>query len=153
MTLRTRWKNRKLRKQRRRLEKEFNKVSREAKQKKDQQTVDEWYSINGWEFDSIDAEIKHNDTRDLLDEAEVLYLPTPERGDHSKWISKDDLNSFENFSVLTPDAMTEVRSSIRKERRERRETVESWAKIIGAIITILTGLVGAAIGLVAVWRK
>lgn len=153
MSLRTRWKNHKLRSRRRELEKEFDAVVREAKRKKDQHSADEWYSINGWEFDSIDAEIKHNDTRDLLDEAEGLYLPVPEPGDESKWIPKDDLNSFENFAVLTPDAMTELRSAIRKEQRERRETVESWAKIVGAIMTILTGLVGAVIGLVAVWKK
>jgi hypothetical protein len=153
MALRTRWKNHKLRTRRRKLEKEFSGVSREAKRKKDNHIVDEWYSVNGWEFASIDAEIKHNDTRDLLDEAEGLYLPTPLPGDGTKWISKDDLNSFENFSVLTPDSMTELRSFIRKERRERRETVESWAKIVGAIITICTGLVGAVIGLVAVWKK
>lgn len=153
MSLGTRWKNRKLRSRRNDLEKESNKVSREAKKKKDQHILDEWYSINGWEFDSIDAEIKHNDTRDLLDEAEGLYLPTPDRSDQSKWISKENLNTFENWSVLTPEAMTELRAAIRKERRERREVVESWAKVVGAIITILTGLVGAAIGLVAVWKK
>ncbi len=55
--------------------------------------------------------------------------------------------------MLTPEAMTELRAAIRKERRERRETVDSWAKIIGRIITICTGLVGAIIGLVAVWKK
>jgi hypothetical protein len=153
MSLRVQWKNRKLRKSRHVLEKQFNSVARESKRKKDRAILDEWYSINGWEFDSIDAEIKHNDTRDLLDEAEGLYLPTPDRGDESKWISKDDLNSFENWSVLTPEAMTELRAAIRKERRERRETVESWAKIIGTIITICTGLVGAVIGLVAVWKR
>jgi hypothetical protein len=153
MSLRSRWKNRKLRSRRQTLEKEFNKIAKEAKRKKEQHILDEWHSVNGWEFDSIDAEIKHNDTQDLLDEAEKLYLPTPDRGDQSKWISKDDLKSFENFSVLTPDAMSEVRTAIRKERRERREVVESWAKIAGSTITILTGLIGAIIGLVAIWKK
>jgi hypothetical protein len=153
MSLRTRWKNHRLRRRRQALEKEYNKTAKEAKRKKDQHIVDEWYSVNHWEIDSIDAEIKHNDTRDLLDKAESLYLPTPARGEESKWISKEDLNSFENFSVLTPDAMTELRSAIRKEHREQREAVESWAKIMGVIITICTGLIGTVIGLVAIWKK
>jgi 5-formyltetrahydrofolate cyclo-ligase len=153
MSLRLWWKNRKLRKSRQALEKQYNDAAKDAKRKKSHDILDEWYSVNGWEFDSIDAEIKHNDSRDLLDEAESLYLPTPERSDETKWISKDDLNSFENWSVLTPEAMTDLRTSIRKERRERRETVDSWAKIIGTIITICTGLVGAIIGLVAVLKK
>lgn len=53
--------------------------------------------------------------------------------------------------ALTPEAMTELRTTIEKERRERRETVEWWVKMIGGFITIGTGLVGALIGLVAVW--
>jgi hypothetical protein len=153
MSLRTRLKNRKLRARRRKLEKEFDGVAKEAKSKKTPGLADEWYTINGWEFDSIDAEIKHNDSRDLMDQAEALYLPTPGPGDKDKWISKDDLNSFENFSVLTPEAMTSLRSAIRVERREKRESVESRAKIVGAVITILTGLVGTVIGLVAVLKK
>jgi len=48
--------------------------------------------------------------------------------------------------------MTEVRATIRKEKRERRESVEWWVKIISGLITIGTGLVGALIGLVAVWK-
>jgi hypothetical protein len=153
MPLRTQWKNRKLRSRRRRLEKEATEAAEESKRKKDHSIAEEWHTINSWELDSIDAEIKHNDSRALLDEAQKLYLPTPGPADKDKWVPKEDLNTFENWSVLTPEAMTELRAAIRKERRERREVVESWAKVVGAIITILTGLVGAAIGLVAVWNK
>jgi len=54
--------------------------------------------------------------------------------------------------VLTTEAITELRTAIRKEKRERRETVESWLKIIGGFIGVVTGLVGALIGLVSVWK-
>ncbi len=94
MSVRVWWKNRKLRKSRQALEKQYNDAAKDAKRKKNHDILDEWYSINGWEFDSIDAEIKHNDTRDLLDEAEALYLPTPGPNEQAKWISKDDLNTF-----------------------------------------------------------
>jgi hypothetical protein len=67
MSLRVPWKNRKLRKSRPALEKQYNSVARESKGKKDRAILSQWYSINGLEFDFIDAEIKHNDTRDLLE--------------------------------------------------------------------------------------
>lgn len=153
MSLRTKWKNWKLRSRRRTLEKEGAAAAKESKQKKDHSIIDEWHNINGWELDSIEAEIKHNDSRALLDEAEKLYLPAPGLNDKNKWIPKEDLNTFENWSVLTPEAMTDLRAAIRKERREQREELESWAKIVGAFMTILTGLVGAVIGLVAVLKK
>jgi hypothetical protein len=153
MSLRTKWKNRKLRSRRKKLENEGAEAAKEAKRKKEHGIAEEWHTINSWELDSIDAEIKHNDSRALLDEAENLYLPTPKPNDTDKWVPKEDLYIFENWSVLTPEAMTELRVAIRKERRDRREVLESWAKTIGAIITIITGLVGAVIGLVAVWKK
>jgi hypothetical protein len=153
MSVNTWMENRKARARRRKLEKELNSAASEAKRRKDSRILDDWYTVNGWEFDSIDAEIKHNDSRDLMDQAAGLYVPTPGPNEKDKWVSKEDLNSFENWSVLTPEAMTELRSAIRKERRERREAIESWAKILAAVITVVTGLVGAVIGLVAVWKK
>lgn len=153
MSLRIQIKNAKLRSRRRRLEKEGKAAAKEAKLKKDHRLLDEWYNLNNWEFDSIDAEIKHNDSRDLIDEAEALYLPAPGPNDRDKWIPKEELNTFEQWSVLTPEAMTELRSAIRNERGARLQRIESWAKIAGAAIAILTGLVGAATGFVAVWKK
>ena len=44
------------------------------------------------------------------------------------------------------------RAAIRNEKRARRETVEWWVKIIGGFITIVTGLVGALIGLISVLK-
>jgi hypothetical protein len=110
MSFRSRFKNWKLRARRRRLEKQFNATSKQAKRKADHRIVDGWYNINGWKFDSIDAEIKHNDSRAMLDEAENFYLPTPGLNDKDKWTPKAELNSFENWCVLTPEAMTELRS-------------------------------------------
>ena len=152
--LRTRWKNWRLKVARWKLEKKYNRASDEAKQKKDLKVLEEWYSVNGWEFDVIDAEIKENISRDVLDQAERLYLPTPGHNDKDKWIPDDDLGSTgHHWKVLTPESMTELNGVIRQERRARREVSEWWIKIIGGFVTILTGLVGAGIGLVAVWKK
>jgi hypothetical protein len=152
--LRTRWANWKLKRERRKLGKESDSVAKEAKQKKNDQILDEWYSIHGFEFDIIDAQIKENISRDVLDQAEGLYLPTPNVGDRGKWIPDDDLgNTGQHWSVLTPEALTELNGAIRQERKARRETLESWAKIIGAIVASLTGVIGALIGLIAILNK
>ncbi|HEY1802111.1 MAG TPA: hypothetical protein VGG46_14365 [Terriglobales bacterium] len=147
-------KNHKARARRRKLDKVGARLFKLAKETKDSTDLDNWYDENHQEFDSIAAEIKHNDSAALMDEAEKLYLPTPEYRDEEKWISRDQLNTpTEHWRVLTPEAMTELRTAIRKEKRERRETFESWIKILGGIIAALTGLVGAAIGLIAVLHK
>lgn len=49
--------------------------------------------------------------------------------------------------------MMELNTAIRQERRARRDEMEWFEKMGGGLITILTGLVGAVIGLVAVWEK
>jgi hypothetical protein len=49
--------------------------------------------------------------------------------------------------------MTELRSAIRKEQAERRAVVEWWLKVVGGSVGILTGLVGALIGLIAILKK
>jgi UPF0716 family protein affecting phage T7 exclusion len=46
--------------------------------------------------------------------------------------------------------MTELRQAIRRERKERREAFEFWLKAIGGVILVLTGLVGALIGLLSI---
>ena len=56
-------------------------------------------------------------------------------------------------AILTPEAMTQLSSAIYAKKREQREVLESWAKIIGAVVATLTGLVGAVIGLIAVAKK
>jgi hypothetical protein len=146
------WKNWKLRRQRHRLDKEFERVGLEAKQKKNHDIVKEWYASNHFEFESIDGRIKQNDSDDLLERAEKLYVPTPDRGDKDKWLTEDDLG-IPGFRVLTPEAMTALSSAIHVKERERREVWEWWAKFIGTGITALTGLTGAAIGLIAIWKR
>jgi hypothetical protein len=153
MALRTRWKNWKLRRERRKLEKEFKRVQAEAREKKDDQIYEEWRGINRWEFDVIDASIMENDSRELLDQAEKLYLPTPGPNDKDKWVPREELPPGQYWSVLTPEAMMELNAVIRKERGARREVWESWAKIIGTIVASLTGIIGTIIGLVAILKK
>lgn len=121
MSLRVRRKNWKLRRQRSKLEKDYNRVAKESKQKKREDILDEWYGANGWEFDVIDAQIKENTSNEIIREAEKLYLPTPSYNDKDKWISEDDLgiSASHRLWVLTPEAMTELNRAIRQEKKAR----------------------------------
>jgi len=116
--------------------------------------LEEWEGKHEWEFEVIDIQIKENLSRDVLDQARELYLPTPNYSDKTKWVPDDDfLHTGARFWILTPETMIELNGGIRRERQARREVIEWWIKVIGGFVTILTGLLGAGIGLVAVWKR
>ncbi len=104
-----------------------------------------------YEYEELAWKRKALVSQSLINEADGLHLPRPQYNDKEKWDSNCP-EHVERILALTPEAMTELRTTIRKEKRERRETVEWWVKIIGGLITIGTGLVGALIGLVSVWK-
>jgi len=114
-------------------------------------TGESWYADGCIDSICIDAEEKKAISDELQYEAQKLYLPTPSLNDEQKWDSDHSLHSPTRF--LTPEAMLELRSAIRKERTEQRAVIEWWFKILGGAVGIITGLVGALIGLIAIWKK
>lgn len=154
MTIRTRWINWRAKARLRELRAEHRRVEKEANEKRDSGLLEEWEGEHEWEFETIDIQIKENLSRDVLDQARELYLPTPSYSDKTKWVPDDEfLHTGAHFWILTPETMIELNSAIRKERQARREVIEWWIKVIGGFVAILTGLLGAGIGLVAVWKR
>jgi hypothetical protein len=153
MSLRTRYRNFKLRKDRWLLMRALAGKMREARQNNNVQIADDWWGEHGWEVNIIDEEFRHNDSRAVLDQADRFHLPHPEVSDADKWVSKDELLTPQmNWRILTPQARLELVTAIRKEKRERRETWEWWIKLGGAGLALATGLVGAITGLVATYH-
>jgi hypothetical protein len=147
MSLQRSWMNHKLRSRERELMNEFRQATTEESQ-------DEWWEHNKWELFSISDHIKENYSLDLLERAEKLGLSPPKSSDKDKWDVRFDTHGAGQYlRVLTPEATTELRDAIGREKRERREVVESWSKIAGTFIAILTGLVGTIIGLAAIWKR
>lgn len=141
----------KLNRREKKVDAEEERIRKRAKEQKDQSILDEWYgSLGSWEYEDIEWSRKRIASDRLIADADELHLPRPRHGEENKWEVDKPLLSAGN--VLTPEAMVELRTAIRKEKRERRETVEWWVKTIGGVITIGTGLVGALIGLVSVWK-
>jgi hypothetical protein len=78
-----------------------------------------------------------------------LQLPRPELNELT-WVGSRHFNAVEFMSKA---AISEVRDAIRKERKERSEITRLWMGTVAPIISALTGLVGATIGLLAYLGK
>jgi hypothetical protein len=101
-----------------------------------------------FEYFTYEDAIKVLQTRHLLSQAYRRSISTPEHNDDN-W----DRTSDTGESYLRPQAFAELRSAIRKERKERLEQVQMTAAIAGGIIGACTGVIGALIGLVTVLSK
>jgi CRISPR/Cas system CSM-associated protein Csm4 (group 5 of RAMP superfamily) len=151
MRLQTRIKLWKLRLRQRRSDRIFNLLVRESGKLAADCSDEQWYGDAIMDEIEIEAAEKKAISDELLYEAQRLYLPTPSHDDKQKWDSDHSLYSPTRY--LTPEAMTELRGAIRKERAEQRVVFEWWLKVLGGAVGILTGLIGALIGLVAIWKK
>lgn len=105
-----------------------------------QELAADWHFHEQWAEDSINAII----TQRLIAKANKLDLPIPpypSRGEEVNqcWYYSEDGTE----RLLTAQGRTILRDSIRKEKRERFEARARW-------VTLLTGIIGAAIGLITV---
>ena len=140
-----------LERQRKKLEKERRRISTEARKQKTPKLEEEWWSEHSFDFDFIDWEISSIITRDLLRQAQKLQLPIPTPKDEDKWEPAEDTPP--GYRFLSPIGIAEVRAAIRKEKRERREAVAWWVKMIATLVGAFTGIIGALIGLIAILKS
>jgi hypothetical protein len=148
------WKLYRLNLQQRKLDNEAERLFRESQEKNDSSIIDNWHDNNYRAITYLEYARAEMVSDSLLKQADALYLPRPSYNDPTKWQkwTPDEEDGSMSRQLLSAEGMTEVRQAIRKERRERREAVEYWLKVAGGFIGILTGLVGALIGLVSIWK-
>ena len=72
--------------------------------------------------------------------AKNLMVPSPNSKDETYW----DRDGYSQ--ILTEKGIYELKKSIRLEKKERRDVIFAW-------VVIITGLIGALIGLVSVIKK
>ncbi len=88
-------------------------------------------------------------TRHLISQADKLQLPTPNRTEEpEKWVETWDFDYY-----LTVSAAAQLRAEIRNERKARQEIWHSRVMLAVSLIAAATGLLGAAIGLLAYLAK
>ena len=93
--------------------------------------------------DEIEDEINLLVTSRLCSMASKFMLPIPDRSNEDMWT---DTNNYSNQQLLMPKGISELRSMIRKEQRERIGHIVLW-------LSALTGVIGALTGLFAVLLK
>ncbi len=103
-------------------------------------------------------EAETHETEALMHEALLLGIDIPERSDW--W--REDKTIFDNSTAqeiehvrrrnffLTAKGKAGVKKLIKD---EKRKNVEWWFKIVGSIIALITGLLGALIGVLAFLMK
>jgi hypothetical protein len=90
--------------------------------------------------DQIDEHIAILESDYWLEQAQRHLLPTP--NDDAYIVSKLD----KRFHYFNEETLTSLRAAVRKEQKERSENFRIWA-------TLVIGILGALIGLIAVLKK
>ncbi|MDF3129274.1 hypothetical protein P0Y35_08710 [Kiritimatiellaeota bacterium B1221] len=96
-----------------------------------------------FEENIIDEEISILVTDYIIRKARRQFVEIPAHESEGMW---EQCNKVSYRYVLTSKGISELRSSLRKERKEQVE-------LVVMILTVLTGIIGSATGLVAVIFK
>ena len=102
-----------------------------------------------WEENRILADdISQLESVRICQQARRFRVPTPKYSDDELWERSPVIGGWQ----LTDRGFAVLRADIRKEKNERWLYWEIRTKVVVAIATALTGLVGALIGWAAFWK-
>ena len=131
---------------RRVLSKHDNKFERAHDEAKQRGFDDGELSFLGQEGDEIENWIKFQQTQYLKSVCNELVIPMPEDGSGGYYYRFNFDDNEGDRLILSTAGMQLVRSNIREERKARREAFGFW-------ISMIIGLLGAAVGLVSAFKK
>lgn len=133
-------KRRALRREIRRLDDEFDKEVQAAHVNEKLNIYSRWDFETGWSR----AELGGLETRRLARRVEARGLDIPR--DDASWEHHRDTDT----KYLTDAARARLRRMI---RQDFRDSVKWWVDILAPLLGALTGIIGALIGLLALWRQ
>jgi hypothetical protein len=113
-------------------------IARARAEKKTDEEIEGIESSERSALASVDDNIAFLQTRFLIQQAQRLLVPTPPWDGGPSWSRSESTGRYH----LSDAACADLRSAIRKEHRERRE---SWQ----VLFTVLTGLGGVIIGILS----
>lgn len=96
----------------------------------------------------LEDELDQLDTRIICKAASRFRVPIPNHSDKELWEESSVIGGWQ----LTTKGFAQLRSELRKEKNERWQYVELRTKVIIGTAVALTGLIGALIGLKAIWK-
>lgn len=100
----------------------------------------DWDYNTGW----TRAALGELETRRLVRRAEKRGLEVPD--DNTWWTHHAETDT----KYLRPEARARVKRMI---RNDFRESVKWWVDVLAPVLGALTGLIGALIGLLALWKQ
>jgi hypothetical protein len=118
-------------------------IRKAQKAKKSQDDIKSLESSSYFEESMVDEEISLLATDYLIGKATRRFVPIPSRETEGMW---NQCNNISDRYILTRQGISELRSSLRKEQKEKIE-------LVVMILAVLTGIIGAVTGLVAVIMK
>lgn len=119
---------------------DIRKAQKGCKSRKDIQSLEHQ---SCFEESIIDEEIAILATDNLIRKAKRRFMPIPSHDTDGMWVQ---CNTISNRYVLTNQGISQLRSSLHKERKEH-------AELVVMVLAVLTGIIGAITGLVAVIIK
>jgi len=95
------------------------------------------------DFDELDEDINTLTTRYYVSLARRRFVDVPQ--DEEMWRTSETFGS----RTLTPAGVTKIRTALRAERKERWDVFQSHTGLIISLVTSLTGVLGAVIGVLS----
>ncbi len=129
---------------RRQLDRLFRRLTSKAEKEKRRDDVESLVAEHGFERDLVNDTINALESSRIQERAERLGIPVPKYStDNEAW----EKGFQPNVVYLSLKTRAELRTQLRKERRER---VEYCTLVVKDLIVPLVGLIGAIIGLISV---
>jgi hypothetical protein len=120
---------------------------RQARLENDPEAREALFVDGYWRRSDLNDEIGLLQTRILIEAAERHFVPWPRYQDNpDAW---ERCESSEHMR-LTQHAAHDLLSALRQERKDRSEVFRLWLAGLGPMLTAVTGLIGAIIGLTAI---
>jgi hypothetical protein len=136
---------------RRRIQRQY--AAKYAAAEKEGKSKDELWALltdKSGENRYVDESIIAAETSYLFEVAYRLRIPVPDYSNKELWVETSYVG---HRQILTDKALADFRTAIRKEQNERWQYLELRLKVLGVLLTGLTGAIGALIGLIAIYKK
>lgn len=127
----------------------YGKDIRAARSVKDAEGQERVHSEWGYEIALLNEEADERFTKQMLKQASHLRVRIPNRYEKSKLTDDYEETPLRGLVVLSTEGGQKIREEIRKELKWRGELRAQWLPYVTAV----TGLLGTATGLIAVWHK
>jgi hypothetical protein len=136
--------------QRRHLQRRHEELWQDARSKKmSTPEIDKISRQSNEELRLFDFKIAELQSDYYIRQAINLSVELPSRQDPTAWVTSLRTGTAQ----LTLHGVAQLRSLLLAARKERSEHLRAWLSTIGPVLGSLTGLIGAAIGLLAFLRK